>query len=325
MEDMYGEWSVQLEHQDESLSKGAFWMGLLNRILSAVAQLKRKLKHGALSIFWASLLLVFFQSQMLQAQPYIDPFQVRYTSAANSNGGGATPFTHLWAGCDLPIKLKENSYLILSPTYEKWQLDLNNEESIYPAVQSFSFPVGLILPFKNSKWSLTLIPVLRWNAEQMFGNNSFQVGNVALVAYARKPQQKFRFGVYTSTEFFGLFIVPLVGTDWRIDDKNYLFGALPGRLTFEHKLSAKWYGGATFRAPTNSYRLNNGQFIRLDDNQISLYADYYPAKNLCVTLEPGLGVMRRLRTGADQSSYLSKVNWGDGFFIKLSTAYRIRF
>ena len=304
--------------------KSPFWMGALNRILITWARWKQRINKAAMHLWLLCLLVAGLLSQ-LEAQPYIDPFQIRYMDAFNSPKGEATPFKHLWAGSDLPIKLKENSYLILSPTYERWELDLNNPEEVYPAVQSFSFPVALMLPIQQSKWSLTLIPMVRWNGEKLFGENTFQFGGVTLATYARKPTQKFRFGVYTSGEFFGLFVVPLLGTDWRIDEKNYLFGTLPGRLTFEHQMSKKWYTGATFRAPTSSYRLPNGQFLRIDDNQISLYLDYYLSKNFCITLEPGYGIMRRLRTGINHTEYLTKVKWGDGPFIKLSTEYRIRF
>jgi hypothetical protein len=78
---------------------------------------------------------------------------------------------------------------------------------------------------------LTIVP--RWNGEQLFAANISYGGAAA----ARKPDQKFRFGVYANAEFFGLFVIPLLGCDWRIDSRNYLFGILPGRLTFEHEWS----------------------------------------------------------------------------------------
>ncbi|HSR37464.1 MAG TPA: hypothetical protein VLL95_01015, partial [Phnomibacter sp.] len=84
------------------------------------------------------------------------------------------------------------------------------------------------------------------------------------------------------------------------------------------------YWGSTFRAITNSYRLQNGQYLRIDDNQISLYLDAYVAKHICLTLEPVYGIMRKLRTGLEGKNYLTNRNWGDGPFIKLSASYRIR-
>jgi hypothetical protein len=273
-------------------------------------------------IFMACTLL--FTSK-LWAQPFVDPLQVRYTYAFRNNTSKTTPFTHLWAGSDVPIKLKENTYLLLSPYYEMWRIDSADKQEIYPTVHSFTFPVGLTLPLQKSKWFLTAIPIIRWNGEKLFEKNTFQFGGITFATWARKPQQKFRFGVYANDEFFGLFIIPLLGADWRIDEKNYLFGLLPGRLTYEHKWSKKLYGGATFRALTNSYRLSNGQYIRLDDNQLSLYLDYYPAKNICITMEPGYGVFRKIRTGIiNNREYITNEKLGDGPFIKLSAAYRIR-
>ena len=266
---------------------------------------------------------ILFATQLL-SQSYVDPFQVRYTYGFRNNKAQATPFSHLWAGSDLPVKLKKNSYLLFSPYYERWQIDSAGKEQVVPLVQSIAFPLGLILPFKDSKWAVTIVPIFRTNGEKLFADKTFQFGGLTFVTWARKPQQKFRFGVYVNDEFFGIFVIPLIGADWRIDEKNYLFGLLPGRLTFEHQWSKNFFGGATFRAITNSYRLSGGQYLRLDDNQVSLYMDYYPAKHICITVEPGYGVLRKMRTGINNKDYLTERNWGDGPFIKLSAAYRIR-
>jgi len=268
-----------------------------------------------------SLVLATFQSW---SQPYVDPFQVRYTYAFRNNNSPATPYTHLWAGSDLPIKLKENTYLLLSPFYDRWNIDSADKENIFPTVQSIAFPIGFILPLKNPKWALTVVPIVRWNSQELFAKNGFQFGGPMFLSYTRQLQQKFRFGVYMNTEFFGFFVVPLIGCDWRIDEKNYLFGLLPGRLTYEHQVNKKLYWGSTFRAITTSYRLSNGQYLRLDDNQLSAYLDFYPIKSLCFTLEPGYGILRKIRTGTNNKDYITDQKWGDGMFIKISSAYRIR-
>jgi len=267
------------------------------------------------------LLLPFLQGI---GQPYVDPMQVRWTYGFRNGNAAATPHTHLWAGSDLPIKLKDRTYQLFSPYYESWNIDSAGKENIVPRVQSIAFPIGFILPTKNPKWTVNILPVIRWNGEKLFQKNSFQLGGAAFATRQVKPGKNIRFGVYMNSEFFGLFVMPLIGADWRIDDRNYIFGLLPGRLSYEHKWNEKLYGGATFRALTNSYLLQNGQYLRIDDNQVSLFMDYYPAKRFCVTLEPGYGLLRKLRTGTDDKNYLTERNWGDGPFIKLSTSYRIR-
>ena len=260
----------------------------------------------------------------LWSQPYVDPIQLRYMSALQNNKPVATPFRHLWVGSDLPIKLKGGAIILLSPYFEQYSIDSAETDEIYPTVQSLAFPVGMILPFHESKWSLMVLPFVKTNGEKLFAENTFQYGGVMLLGFQRQPQQKFRFGFYANMEFFGLYVRPLLGVDWRLDDRNYLFGVLPGRLTYEHKINDHFYSGATFRAPVSSYRLATGEYLRLDDNQLSLFVDYYLTKHFCITLEPGFGIFRKIRTGIDKGEYLTEVNWGDGPFIKLSGAYRIR-
>ncbi len=267
------------------------------------------------------LLFVFINAK---AQPYVDPLQVRYTYAFRSDNSAATPFMHLWAGCDLPIKLRDKTYQLLSPFYESWRLDSADSKNVLPTVQSIAFPIGFLFPLHNEKWSMNLMPIVRWNGEKLFGENTFQFGGVAFVSYEKKPGMKFRLGMYANSDFFGLFVMPLFGTDWRINKRNYLFGLLPGRLTWEHQFTNRLYGGSTFRAITNSYRLADGKYVRIDDNQLSPYLDAYLSKHICLTLEPGYGIMRKLRTGNEKKQYITDRNWGDGLFIKLSASYRIR-
>jgi hypothetical protein len=267
---------------------------------------------------------ILFLNLSAWSQPYIDPLQVRYMSAGESKDPVATPFSHLYIGSDLPIKLKNEMIILLSPYYEQWSIDSAETENLYPTVKSVAFPAGVIIPFKDSKWSMTLLPLLKSNGEELFAENTFQYGGVGLVGYQVKEGQKFRVGVYANKEFFGWFVIPLLGVDWKLNDKDYLFGVLPGRLTFEHKINDRFYSGATFRAPTTSYRLSNGEYLRLDDQQLSLFIEYYFTPNICVTLEPGFGIFRQLRTGIEEHEYIQDIDWGDGPFIKLSASYRIR-
>jgi hypothetical protein len=240
--------------------------------------------------------------------------------ALKNSKQGTASFDNVWVGSDLPFKLKENTYLLFSPYYEKWSI------GSIPSVQSLCFPIGLIMPLNKSKWSITTLPMFRWNGEKLFEENSFQYAAVAFTTYAKKPNQKFRLGIYASKEFFGWFIIPLIGTDWKINANNHLFGLLPGRLTYEHKWNEKVYTGFTFRAPMNSYRIDNTkQYMRLDDNQLSLYLDYYLAKHLCFTIESGMGVFRKIKIGNDNNTSPStEINWGDSPFVKISASYRIR-
>lgn len=329
MEDMYGvtepETGDANAKMTEAVNHSPAWMGLTNRLLSGLSKWKHHFKRIGHPIrFWLILILVISLAYALQGQPFVDPLQIRYTIADRNDSPGTTPESHLWAGSDLPIKLKEKTYLLISPYYEQWGVADRDQLHGFARLQSLALPVGLILPMRNDRWSLTLMPMLRSNGEKLLTENTFQLGGVVLVGYARKPQQQFRAGLYVNQEFFGLFVVSLLGTDWRIDQRNYLFGTLPGRLAFEHQWSGRWYGGASFRAPTNSYRLPTGEYIRIDDNQLSLYADFYALQNWCLTLELGGSMMRRVQSTPYSSDGRRDIERGIGPFVRLSTAYRIR-
>ena len=109
MEDLYGSGAATMgtgSERESSLIKNPFWTGLANRLLTNWSRWKRALqkrKHLLQYLLIVACLSCF--GAALWSQPYVDPFQLRYLSAFNNKQAEATPFTHLYAGCDLPIKL----------------------------------------------------------------------------------------------------------------------------------------------------------------------------------------------------------------------------
>lgn len=279
------------------------------------------------SIYHTLLWMGLLYSGSVFSQPYVDPLQIRFTMGDRDDKTleRGTPFLHLWAGSDLPVKLAPETYLLLSPYYEYWRLDSSIKNNILPEVHSLALPAGFLFPLKNKKWALSLTAIFRSNGEKLLADNTMQVGGAGFLSYERSKGKKLRFGMYVNKDFFGLFVMPLAGADWRIDKKNYLFGLLPGRFTWEHQFNHRLFGGVTFRAITNSYRLKNGNYLRIDDNQVSGFLDFYLFRRFCLTLEPGYGIMRKLRTGIERRKYFPDDTWDDGYFVKLSTSYRIRF
>lgn len=274
-------------------------------------------------LFWVILFSCFLKPS---AQPYVDPFQVRLLRAFHGEGSNATPFTHIYAGSDMPLRLNSGKLVVVSPSFENWNIDSAGNNNYLPAVSTIVLPVIFQLPLGGDKWTLQLGAIPRVNSEGLtFSGDVFQFGGIIVANYARKPSLKYRFGVYANKEFFGLFVMPLAGIDWKMNDRDYLFGLLPGRLTYEHKLSDKLYWGGNFRFVTNSYRLADGSYLRIDDNQLSAYMDCYVAKRVVITGEAGYGIFRNLRTGEGYNkNYTRDYDWGDGMFIKLNAAYRIR-
>ncbi len=270
-------------------------------------------------------ILLFCFNILSEAQPFVDLINVRNTYAFKNPEKSGTPFSHLYIGSDLPLKLKNNKYIILSPFYEKWNIDSSSYKNYLPSISSIALAVSFMVPLDNNHCSLVATAIPRWNSEGLQLENSFQLGGAVLANYKITENKKYKLGVYVNKEFFGTFIMPLVGIEWKINNRNYLYGVLPGKLTYEHKINHLFYTGGNFRAITNSYHLSNGNYVRIDDNQLSAYVDYYATKNIVLSTETGYGIMRQLSCGKEGSTnYQKDYNWGDGFFIKLCASYRIR-
>lgn len=258
----------------------------------------------------------------LFAQPYIDLLNTRFTKAFPNNN--STAFTHFYTGADIPLKQKNGGFIVISPAYETWNIDSASKDYL-PDVSSIAFAVSTVIPLNKNHWSLTIAAIPRINSEGLKTTNSFQTGAVLLADYKKKNNLEYKFGLYVNNEFFGLYFVPLAGIYWHINKNDNLFGVLPGRLSFEHKLNTHFYTGVTFRAITNSYRLSNENYLRIDDNQLSADLDYYCTKHIVFSGQAGYGIMRKLRSGNGRNKdYTTDYNFSDGVFVKIAAAYRMR-
>jgi hypothetical protein len=179
---------------------------------------------------------------------------------------------------------------------------------------------------------VTLIP--RWNSyHSKLSGDYFQSGLALLFTYNRKNDLKYKFGLYYNSEFSGPFFMPLLGIDWKINDKNNLFGVLPGSLVYEHKVNNKIYWGASYRAVTNSFnagRLDNASspsFIRIEENQVALFTDIYLFRQFVFNVEMGHSVLRQISLGliGSRKNYYYEEYVNDNLVFKASVAYRVRF
>ena len=285
-----------------------------------------------------SLALGFiFCSSMLIAQPYVDIVTARF---AGSPDAGAwrqdnipVKYFHYIAGVNVPIVFKkDSSKLVLSAYTERWQIEADDVPDLPHAFQTVLGAVTYIKPV-SKKWSLAASVIPRWNgnASDVF-KNSFQMGGSLLAVYKRSTDLTYRFGVYYNSEFFGPFIIPLVGIDWKISNKDNLFGVLPQILTYEHKVSDRFYWGAVYRMFNNSYRIGylnnslNENYLRIVEMQLLLSADVYLTKKIVFNVEAGHSLFRRLRLGTDAGGkdYYSDEAVNDGFILKAALLYRMR-
>jgi hypothetical protein len=273
----------------------------------------------------------------LKAQPYYDAAFFRGSISPDadlfSNNEGDVSIFNYVAGIAYPfIFKKDSSKLLLSAFTEHWSVKSNEVKDLPGGVQSLLFPVAFIKPL-SQKWSFAVSVIPRWNGlkDNMF-ENSFQLGGTVLAAYRQTSRLTYRLGIYYNAEFFGPFIIPLVGIDWKISGKDNLFGIMPQIMTYEHRVSNRFSFGAVYRMFNNSYRIakdsayGGDAFMRINEMQLLLSADIYLSRRVAFNIEAGHSMFRHVRLGMDQDkkNYHSDENVNDGFVVKAGLAYRIR-
>ncbi len=256
------------------------------------------------------------------AQPYIDLVNARYAASPDlvSNGNKSTlNYTNL--SLSLPLKFRNSDILLINPYAEKWTTEIEGKQS-RQSYYGLVLPVSYLKNFRGSGTSLVMMGILRMNDEKIDNHGNLQVGGAALISFKKNPDLTWKFGLYVNGELFGLFLVPLAGIDWKIDDRSNLFGVLPASLTYERKLNTRVYSGLTFRTFTNSYANDSG-YWRIDENQIGAFTDLYLARHIVLNGELGSSILRKIRTGTESKA---KENWNvkDNLYFKISLAYRVR-
>lgn len=275
---------------------------------------------------WVLAILLISCVSTATAQPYLDILNLKYLNSPDAGlfnqNKNAVKIEYISFGTNIPIKLKnKKDAVILSPFWENWILKTNNQNR--ESYHSITLPVSLSKSIPYTRWSYLLKAIVRINDSIINSKGQWQIGGAIICSYKKNEKLTLKLGVYINNEFFGVFVMPLVGLDWKIDARNNLFGVLPGNLTYEHKINKRFYYGANFRAITNSYAKSNG-YLRVNENQLGLYLDTYLNKNFVLNIEAGHSFYRKLESGVKHVSKLNaKVN--DNLYVRATLAYRIRF
>ena len=272
------------------------------------------------------LILLCYIPGEIFAQPYLDIISLKYANSPNAgiinHNRNDVSISYYNLSTNLPLQFKnKKDALIFSPFVEAWSMQIKNDHQ--QNYYGIALPVSLSKTIPHSKWSILLTAIVRMNDSLISSKAKMQAGGAFILSNKRTEKLTWKLGLYVNGEFFGVFIMPLAGIDWKINERNTLFGVLPGNLTFEHKINKRFYYGANFRAITNSYATANG-YWRMDENQLGIYLDTYFNKNIVLNIEAGHSLFRKMRTGVkDISKYDADVN--DNFYMKISFAYRVRF
>jgi len=290
-------------------------------------------------------LLLSLSGISLSAQPFVDLLHLRnnfYAKASYMDDPNAS-VTQRESYCSLflPLKQKNGDVFFLGFDCIEQEFRYEGDTTYTKYLNSEALPLGWVHGWKNKKWrtSFILVPRLGRNIAS-YTTSDFQLGGVVLMTYVKSKQLKYKFGVYYNREFYGNSFLPLLGIDWKIDDRTYIYGVLPGSLNREYKMGKRFYTGLAYKNVTATFRLNHGPeefYVReghtfLGDNHLSLFLQCYPLKNLMIYGAAGMTVFRRFQLyDGDHNQLIYRQEAQRAFnypndkgFLQLGAAFRIR-
>lgn len=284
-----------------------------------------KRSHITIIIIIVNLLAV---TGRCSSQPFIDILSLQHINSPDhgliNQKKNATTLKNFFIQATVPFQFKNKTdALIFSPSFEILTAEVQTVNKNFEKLYGLALPVSYLKTLTNPDWSILSTIIIKKNGYELATKNNLQIGGAVLVNFKANENLRYKLGIYVNKEFFGMFVMPLLGIDWQISKKTNLFGLLPGNLTLEHKLHKNIYTGASFRAITNSYRLDTG-YWRINENRLGIFIDCYISKNLVLNAEAGHSVFRKLSTGV---KHKSKTDWNskDNIYFKLGLAFRMRF
>ena len=235
---------------------------------------------------WFILLALISLVQSSAAQPFETIFAYRmhyhvpseYDDPNSTSGEKFELFQNtLDFSAPLPIRaLGEKSFLFAGIFYHRFRfssLDDGVSTSRYKFNRT-TFKLGMTHLWGDAGRHKSLVVFLATWASQddLFGDDSFQPGFLAMHNYKFSDNFALRIGLYYNREFFGNFFMPLLGIDWRLRNDWYLFGLLPGTFNIYKKLNSWFAMSLSHRGPTGSLWAPDspGDYVRYGRGPYSL-------------------------------------------------------
>ena len=294
------------------------------------------------------LTIVFLLSTCVNilGQNYIDLLKLNYNYTSLNPFEGSTTNTTISEfdlDATLPIVINDRTAIVTGIITEAFRVKLDaaqESKNIY----AINPKLGLSL-IHNEKWSGTyvLLPKIASDFQQL-NRKDFQIGGFILMKYTKKPNLNFKAGVYANTEFFGPWIVPLLGLYYLNESEKLEVNlTLPFIADINYKISPAVSLGMNFNGITKSYHINkplyfdSPGYLARASNELFLYTSINSFKNIMIHVKAGhsFGRYYRVYDEDDQVSlglplkYFNdnrnqlNSDFADGWVFQLMTIYRL--
>ena len=167
--------------------------------------------------------LVFLPITLI-AQEYVDVFKFGYSysdQAKFKDTNENTSINAFNAAVTLPIELSSKHVFLTGVDFSSHNLWLSPEYNQSTTLYNTIVKVGLATTF-TEKWSTTLVLLPKIASDyKIISGDDFNFGIYAIAKLKKNEHFKFRFGLYASTELFGIFATPIIGAYYLSPNKHF--------------------------------------------------------------------------------------------------------
>jgi hypothetical protein len=296
------------------------------------------------SILFKTLLVLSILTGKVIAQPFVDivgfnyqTFSDKYKIPDDSINTLKNKTDNYALNFFLPKEFKNGNTLLIRLNTESINSTISPDTSYSNRLSAISLPIGMKLVTKNKKWETILIaiPKIASDFKDAIDGYDFQMGGIFLQHWVPNNKIKIKAGLYYNREAFGNFYVPLVGIDWKINNRIYMYGILPTSYKVEFNIiKNRLYTGLNLKYFTRSFRLSkdhNYDYVRYDEAQVKLFLDCFVAPKVLVFAEAGYSFGKnpwQYKYNTKDVAYKNNPLYGpmgNYMVFNFGLAYRIRF
>lgn len=181
---------------------------------------RSRMKKSLLPILILSSLIPF---TALYAQNFLNVLNVRYylqPGVSMQDSGSLGGFQEFRIETALPYETEKGNTFGLKPQYK--QIHLQSDDSSREDLKLYTLKMPVFAFVKwNNKWStyLEISPKLNSDMKDVEANH-YQIGALNVNYLKWKEDFYWQFGFVYNQDTYGPFFMPLLGVDWKMDDRN---------------------------------------------------------------------------------------------------------
>lgn len=296
-------------------------------------------------LFFLIGLVCFFQGL---TQNYFDIANISYTTTPPNDfevSESQTTVEELALELNFPVVINEKTIFIAGLFTNKTKVKLDaNMPSHNLNVLGLNIGINRTL---SETWSATFMVFSKIASDEIkISKNNHQLAFLSLFSKKIRSDLKYRYGVYTNTEKYGLIVVPIFGVYYLSNNKKFEANLnLPITGDLNYRLNKKAWAGLRFDGLGTTYNLNdqnysaNGAYVSKTSNELVGYFRYKLNKSLYVNAKAGYAISRNYKVFDSEDKIdlaLTAIYLGDnrtqlnerfkdGAIFKVELLYRLHF